>query len=332
MSDAAEAPAADEPPPTRRRGSRFARRPSRLQIVSVALVTVLSFGPIVALAVVIGSDDGPIDQLADGGTTPPAGARLEATVISVNPTAGELQARLTIVPDDELVDDSGRPTVDLELRTNDLRGQSTFEFPAGAPLRPAEVTVALEGSSINRYPFDAYTSRLAAVVSTTSARTDPEPVPMVTSVRSSVNDLNVSLSEESVLETPALAVVDLDVVRRPSTTAYAIWVMLLMWGLAVSGVFIVWAVTIWGAEPPVWSYAYLVGVLFALPQLRSQLPGSPPPGTLLDFVAFYWSIAIVGVSLILTLGIWIRANRPHPPETPPDEEPAGPIGPSPASP
>jgi hypothetical protein len=141
----------------------------------------------------------------------------------------------------------------------------------------------------------------------------------VTSVRSSVNDLNVSVSEDSVLDSPALAVVDLDVVRRPSTTAYAIWVMLLMWGLAVSGVFIVWAVTIWGAEPPMWSYGYLVGVLFALPQLRNQLPGSPPPGTLLDFVAFYWSIAIVGVSLILTLGIWIRANRPHPPEAPPDE-------------
>jgi hypothetical protein len=288
--------------------------------VSVALVTVLSFGPVVALAVVIGADDGPVDQLITAGPPPPAGARIEATVISVNPTAGELQARLSVIPDDDLVDDSGRPTVDLVLRTNDIRGQSTYEFPAGAPLRPAEVTVALEGSSINRYPFDAYQSRLAAVVSANDGRSDPEPVPLVTTVRSSVKDLDVSLSEKSVLDTAALAVIDLDVVRRGSTTAYAIWVMVLMWGLAVSGVFIVWAITIWGAEPPLWSYAYLVGVLFALPQLRDQLPGSPPPGTLLDFVAFYWSIAIVGVSLILILGIWIRANRPRPHGDPTDHE------------
>ena len=34
------------------------------------------------------------------------------------------------------------------------------------------------------------------------------------------------------------------------------------------------------------------------------------PGTVLDFVAFYWSIAIVGVSLVACLAIWVQ--RVHP--------------------
>lgn len=322
MSDPPNAPVAEADRPAGGLGSRFARRPSRLQVASVALVTLLAFGPIVALVFVVGSDSGPVDDLTTAGSPPTGGARIETTVINVNPTAGELQARLTIVPDAELLDDAGRPEVELVLRTNDLRGQSTYEFPAGAPLRPAEVTVALGGSSIARYPFDAYTSRLAAALSTRDGREESEPVPLVTSVRSSVSDLDVSLADGSVLRGSALAVVDLEVGRRVSTTAYAIWIMILMWGLAVSGVFIVWAVTIWGAEPPMWSYAYLVGVLFALPQLRNQLPGSPSPGTLLDFVAFYWSIAIVGVSAILTLGIWIRANRPQRAEEGPTDRPS----------
>jgi hypothetical protein len=65
---------------------------------------------------------------------------------------------------------------------------------------------------------------------------------------------------------------------------------------------------------PLWSVGYLVGVLFALAPLRASLPWSPPPGTLLDFVAFYWSIGLVGITLIVTLFIWLQ--RAHPAKTP----------------
>lgn len=310
---------------------RRLRRPSRLQVVAVALVTVLSFGPLVALVVVIGADDGPIDELSMGPPAPEGGARIVATVISVSPAAGEMRFRVTVTPRDELLDRSGRLATDLVLQTNDIRGQTTYDFPAGEPLRPVEVVTALGGGSITRYPFDTYTSGLAVALASMAGTAELEPVAVVTDVRSTVSDLDVSLAPPAEEAPSALAISTLEVQRKLSTTAYAVWIMVLMWGLAVAGVMIVWAVTIWGAEPPLWSYAYLVGVLFALPQLRSQLPGNPPPGNLLDFVAFYWSIAIVGVSLIITLGIWVRANRPIParsqrlgpqPTRRPDEQPA----------
>jgi hypothetical protein len=316
MSDPEAPPVVDQPsgagevevgdPGLRR---RF-RRPSRLQIASVALVTLLALGPLVAMVIVVRADDGAIDELVTGPAAAEGGARVVATITSVAPAAGELRARVLVVPRDELLDATGRPLVDLVARSNDIRGQTTYEFPAGQPLRPVEVVVALGGGSITRYPFDAYTSRLAIALTAAAEDEEPESVPVVLDVRSSVNDLSVSMAPTVPDDSSALRLADLEVERRASTTAYAVWIMVLMWSMAVAGVLIVWAVTIWGAEPPMWSYAYFLGVLFALPQLRSQLPGSPPPGTLLDFVAFYWSIAIVGVSLIISLGIWVRSNRP----------------------
>ena len=57
------------------------------------------------------------------------------------------------------------------------------------------------------------------------------------------------------------------------------------------------------------SLCSIVGVLFALPPLRDSLPGRPPPGTIFDFVSFYWSVTIIGVNLMLVLAIWLRRTR-----------------------
>jgi hypothetical protein len=106
--------------------------------------------------------------------------------------------------------------------------------------------------------------------------------------------------------------------RGVSTSIYATWIMVLMWALALAGVGILWAVVIWRVDVPWWGLGYLVGVLFAVPQLREILPGRPPPGTLLDYVSFYWSIAVLGVTLLALVGIWTQRSRPV------RAEPAGP--------
>src|SRR5690606_30834955 len=94
-----------------------------------------------------------------------------------------------------------------------------------------------------------------------------------------------------------------------TTTVYAIWLMVLMWGLAVTGLLIMWAVVMWMVEVPFWAFGYFVGVLFALPPLRDSLPGRPPPGTIFDFGSFYWSVTIIGANLILVLAIWLRRTH-----------------------
>ena len=280
------------------------RRPTKLQIAVLGLVTLLSFGPIVAFLVVIGSDDGPSTQLVGGPEAPPDGVQMTATVIDVSPSVGELRVRIALQVQDELSDD-GRPETDLVLRVNDVRGEDIYEFPAGELLRPVEASLALGGGSVTRYPFDRYTSVLFVGLGTESSG-EAAPVFLGYDLFSNADQFEVGASSVDPDELSSVAVVELEVSRTATTTLYAVWMMILMWGLAIAGVLVVWAVTIWDVDVPVWSFTCFAGVLFALPQLRESLPGRPPPGTLLDYVAFYWSIAIVGVTLIAVLAIWVQ--------------------------
>ena len=70
-------------------------------------------------------------------------------------------------------------------------------------------------------------------------------------------------------------------------------------------------------------------MLFALPQLRNGLPGSPPFGSIIDWAAYYWALGLVGVSLlalILAGNVAIRSVRTDSdaelePDSDPDPDP-----------
>jgi hypothetical protein len=61
---------------------------------------------------------------------------------------------------------------------------------------------------------------------------------------------------------------------------------------------------VWDQPFPFWGWGYLTGVLFALPSLRTSLPGAPPNGSFIDITAFYWSIGLVAGTLIILVVFW----------------------------
>lgn len=299
------------------------RQPTKTQLAALALVTILSFGPIVALLAVIGRDSGPVASLSTGRTPPDDGAKVDVSFTAVSPSTGTMTALVQVEPFPGLLDEQGL-TDELVMRVNDARGDTSIVFPAGEPLRAVTVTLPLSGRSISRYPFDRYRSAvLMRLEHPTGAETEPEPVRFTVDVSSQLADFDVGLDDFTDGNTRAAPAVGVgfELSRATTTTVYAVGIMILMWGLALAGVAILWAVTIWGIEVPFWSVGYLVGVLFALAPLRASLPGSPPPGTLLDFVAFYWSIGLVGLTLIMVMAVWLQRARPaKPAPAPPDDE------------
>ena len=100
-----------------------------------------------------------------------------------------------------------------------------------------------------------------------------------------------------------------DARRATTTVVYVVWIMILMYGLAISGVLLLWAVVIRRLEVPIWAFGLFVGVLFALPPLRLALPGNPPLGVLVDYVSFYWAVTIVGITLLWLVAVGIRQHR-----------------------
>lgn len=279
-------------------------RRTRPQIVALVLISCLALGPAFALVTILKADPTPVSTLI---AAPPAGpdvTRITITATRLSPTAGEMQARISIAAADDVVDETGKLEQPVSVAVNGTQGTSIRVFETGEIPSVFEVSLPLTEGTINRYPFDRYNGSSLIVV-TVDPGGDREVSPSAIEARSIVSDFSLSA------ETPEdlAAVVNWTANRPATTTVYAVWLMVLMWGLAVIGLLIVWGVIIWMIDMPFWAVGYLVGVLFALPQLRDSLPGRPPPGTIVDFVSFYWSITIVGVSLILLLAVWLRRVR-----------------------
>lgn len=286
-------------------------RPTRVQIAALVLLTVFSLGPLAASWLVLRSTADPNETVQAPASLGPDGVTVTGTVLGVNAVTGELVVRLVPRPGADLVEE-GRLTDPLVLQVNDVRGRTTWDYPAGTVPGPVETALALADGNIAQYPFDTYRADLVVFV-TSGAGDDLTAVPVTAELTSIVTDFTITaptLTTSRDVPSP-LGLARLEVGRRGTTVIYAVSMMVLMWGLAITGVLLAWAVVISGVEVPLWAYGYFVGILFALPPLRDSLPGRPPPGVLLDFVAFYWSVGIVGVTLLLLVGVWILRVRRH---------------------
>lgn len=284
-------------------------RPTKTQLLALVLITLLSLGPVLALFTIINADVEPVVTLTDEGSAPTGGAHVAVTATNIGATAGELRIRVLVEPDPATLV-NGRPARELTLTVNDARGDSTKILPAGQPIVPAEFTLALTDGSVRQFPFDAYTAPLFVLL---TAEQDGEAVivPMALELRSAVDGFALTTTMPADAEPTDAAVREatFDARRATTTVVYVVWIMILMYGLAISGVLLLWAVVIRRLEVPIWAFGLFVGVLFALPPLRLALPGNPPLGVLVDYVSFYWAVTIVGITLLWLVAVGIRQHR-----------------------
>lgn len=290
-------------------------RRTRPQIIALVLLSCLALGPIVALVTILKADPAPVRELIthESGADEPDTevTRVQATAMGVSPSSGELRARLSVTPSAELKDDAKRLTQPLSVVVNGAQGLESRNYEIGETPAPFGVDLPLTQGSTTRYPFDRYQGPLRISLRLDTGEGEPEPHPFVLEARSAVEDfvLSASQGEDALPVAQSSNSLEWTATRPATTTVYAVWLMVLMLGLAVTGVLIAWSVVIWMVDLPFWVFGYFVGVLFALPPLRDSLPGRPPPGTIFDFASFYWAVTVIGASLILMLAIWLRRTR-----------------------
>jgi hypothetical protein len=234
--------------------------------------------------------------------------RVTLTVSRVDVEAGELELRLVPTSGETGLVEGGVVARPFRILVNDVAGETTHTFEAGEPLRSIDFSVLLEGGSAFRYPFDRYDAS-ALVLAGEGTRDEGAPLAIDLAAVSAASSYTVSAGGDEPCEALGTSCLELDVRRPASTIGYAVWFIALVWALALAGVGVLYVVVRRGLELPLWSFGYLVGVLFALPPLRDSLPTTPPVGGFVDFVAYYWAVAVVGVTLITLIALWIRENR-----------------------
>ncbi|KAJ2762004.1 hypothetical protein IWQ56_001522 [Coemansia nantahalensis] len=95
-------------------------------------------------------------------------------------------------------------------------------------------------------------------------------------------------------------VVALSANRQSATKGFSLFVVVLSWVLSLCQFFIATQSLIRNRPiiPPL--LAVPAAMLFALPSLRNIQPGVPPIGIVLDIAGFYWNMALVALSLIIS--------------------------------
>lgn len=226
---------------------------------------------------------------------------LDVTIVRVDAAAQEMSVQLYPTPHGRWDDGSGGFTADTRINTSALKAEAITvranDVAAGSEIR---FTVG-GGGMITDYPFDKYRGTLAF-----SATVGDEVVPMVMRLYNLDAFFASTPEVDEQLDGDGVVAASVEVVRSVPSVTFALFVMVLMLGLALAAATAAFYVLA-GRRGLVWSATGLMSaVLFAMIPLRNAVPGAPPIGSVIDFGSFFIAEAVVALSLICTVLVGYR--------------------------
>jgi hypothetical protein len=232
---------------------------------------------------------------------------VDAKVLSIDPTKGEMAVRFDLTPDGALSEDGGySSTQALKVYVNAGTGQAERTFDAGKTISPFDVVFNLDGL-VNDYPLDSYDNAIYVYVTAQENKDAAEvEVPVELTFKANIPGYKVEASENK--ESNATnQLIDVHVTRSSTVQTVAFAGMVIMWAIGIAVVFLTLAFTFRNRKAE--AFAFYSGLLFGLFGLRNSLPGTPAIGTQSDFLAFFWVEAIVAIMMVVT--IVVSLTRPQ---------------------
>jgi hypothetical protein len=256
-------------------------------------------------------------------------------VTSIDTEQRLLHGRVRLIPMGRFAIDKTTPASDLKLLINSVSGKQAVVFPKGERIVSIEFTGLLSGNQ-NRYPFDRYATDIELVVTAPAQKKAP-PVPeenlgenidpLASTLIVGASDLDrsetIPINENFVASLPGFkfnATVTQNetyklmqtavVMRRANNIiSVSVFVMIVMFLLAISVVAMVLHVSTSPGEMNLLPLTLCVSLLFGLPALRSIQPGVPPVGGFSDYMSFIWAEMMVSISAIALAWTWIVRSK-----------------------
>ncbi|MER7582765.1 DUF4436 family protein [Kitasatospora sp. NPDC097691] len=228
---------------------------------------------------------------------------LDVTAQDVDATAQQLTLYVTPVPHGRFAagPDSQAFARPVEIT---LAGapKVTIRAAEGETAASQPVQVGMYDGTKTDYPFDRY--RMEAAFGATSAGA-AVPVGLVFTD----TDPFFVVRPQATTGTTGTVALDAKITRSRSTFILSWFMIAAMWALALA-VLGAAEVLYRKREGLVWpSLGWMAASLFALIGMRNAAPGSPPIGSLMDYVAFFWAEGIIAASLACTAWCGIRTEH-----------------------
>jgi hypothetical protein len=232
------------------------------------------------------------------------GAWLDLTVTVQRVDTADQQLVLNVLPTPGgtlLSPEDDTFTQDVSLYTASLR-QTSLRLAKGSTATLQQVTLPLYDGVVTDYPFDRYDAEIAWAASGPDG-----PLPVVMGVQ--IVDPFFVIQEQGLHENPYAFSLSARFSRSRGTFILAWFMMAAMWtlSLTVLGSTVLLVRKRGGVVWP--ALGWMAATLFALVGLRNAAPGSPPIGSLIDYVAFFWSEAVIAGSVACVVAFGIAAER-----------------------
>jgi len=246
-----------------------------------------------------------------------------------------LHERIRLIPMGRFAIDKTTPASDLKLLINSASGKQAVVFPKGERIIPFEFSSLLTGNP-NRYPFDRYTTDIELVVTAPAQKmaepapednldenADPSAITLIVGASDLDHSETIPINENFIASIPGVkfegTVTQNDTYKLMHTTiamrrannviTVSVFVMILMFVLAISVVAMVLHVNASPGEMNLLPLSLCITLIFGLPALRNIQPGVPPIGGFNDYLSFIWAETMVAISAITLAWTWILRSR-----------------------
>ncbi len=165
-----------------------------------------------------------------------------------------------------------------------------------------ELKFAVDGT-VTDYPFDRYTSTLTF----DATDSDGTALPVTVAIWSSDPFFrNTPIAAPAADSAGHGAAIRLTSTRSAPTMVFAIFVMVLILGLAVAAITASYYILRWRRGLLFPACSMMAALLFALIPFRNAVPGNPPIGSVIDFASFFIAEIIISAALIASVVIGYR--------------------------
>jgi hypothetical protein len=233
---------------------------------------------------------------------------VSARIVTADPVKGDISVRLTFTPHGSLLSADGVTlSRDLLLDVASATGKHSYEFKKGKRMDPVEAIVEIYDGEPMEYPFDKHEAQLSFYfepAGATSATEADKSIPVAIQMYGTVSGLRID-AEYAKEHTNDHVVIDLSLCRAPTAIFFSCFIMVAMWSLTLGVVCLVFRVLGGHRKIEIGMFSFLGALLFAFPALRNSQPGTPPIGTLSDFLAFFWAEVLIALSLLSVVLTWL---------------------------
>ncbi len=213
----------------------------------------------------------------------------------------------TFTPDPALLDPQTHNLKDdLTIAVSSAVTASKRTWPKGTLPDVFRISLAL-GGEVADWPFDQYHS--GPVVAQLVSGPGSTRVPAVRDYGRPPAGLGCRRTDR-INDDDAVGPYQVDLVRSPSTVAFAVVILGVLIALAAFALFVA-VQTVRDRrrfQPPMTTW--YAAMLFAVVPLRNALPDSPPIGVFIDVTIVLWVTVILVISMGLYISCWWRHLRP----------------------